>query len=283
MRADELLALQRALLAALREPLTGDSRARTPLPPSAAAPPERFAATARAWLTPSASLDEPARLELYHRQYWFRALDSLEEDFPAVALLLGRAPFWELLERYLLAHPPRTHSLRYLGAGFADFLAQRTFALPHPVHAEELARLEWAWIEAFDAAELPAAPAEQLAEVPLGLQPHLTLLACRTAADALWLRAIEERPRGRLAPATEPPRRFVAVFRDGDTRDVERLHPAAFALLSSLAAQGSLAVALEAAAPRLPARRGAALVRGWFATWTARRWLVPRAAPSSTS
>jgi hypothetical protein len=55
------------------------------------------------------------RLELYHRQYWYRLLDSIEEDFPALRLLLGRAPFWRLVEEYLLAAPPTSFTLRHLG------------------------------------------------------------------------------------------------------------------------------------------------------------------------
>ena len=66
------------------------------------------------------------------------------------------------------------------------------------------------------------------------------------------------------------------MFRLALARQMERLHPAAHALLASLQEQGSLAVALEAAAPLLPARRGSALVESWFRKWTAERWLALR-------
>jgi hypothetical protein len=275
MQVDQLLAMQRQFMAALREPLVGDSRARTDLPAGPGAPSPAFAAAA-AWLTPSAALTPVDRLELYHRQYWYRLLDSLAEDFPATHRVLGTPRFWALLERYLTAEPPSRFSLRDLGAGLAAFVAARPAEVAHAAHVIDLVRLEYAWIVAFDAAELPAAPADALATTPLALQPHVTLLALRTPADTWWRRTEAGQPRGRLRPARRPDR-FVAVYRDGLQRQLDRLHPAAHALLSAIASDGDLDRALEAAAPRLPPRRGAALIRSWFRQWTERRWLVARA------
>jgi Putative DNA-binding domain len=278
VRVDQLLTMQRELLAALQQPLRGPSRDRTALPPRSddAIAAERFAATAQAWLTPSATLRESARLELYHRQYWYRLLDSLAEDFPTVKLVIGASAFWRLLETYLEAQPPSAYSLRQLGAGLPGFVASYPGPLPHRDHVRDVAALEWAWLEAFDAAEHAPVPAEELASRALALQPHLTVLACRTPADALWRRAIEERPRGRLTAVSDAPTRFVAVFRDGELRDVERLHPAAHAILAAVAADGSLERALDAAAPLLPARRGAQLVHQWFQRWVQLRWFCAR-------
>lgn len=277
MSIERLLVMQRQFLTALHEPLLGESRARTDLPARAGATSAQFTATANTWLTPSAALEPVARLELYHRQYWYRLLDSLGEDFPALKLVLGAQPFWTLLERYLEATPPQAFSLRPLGAGLAGFVAQRRAQLAHPDHVLDITRLEYAWIQAFDAAECPAAPSDSLASVELGLQPHVTVLALSTPADTLWRRAYEGRPRGRISAAAAHPDRFVAVYRDGLHRQIERVHPAGYALLSAIADHGSLEQALEAAAPHLPARRGAALVRSWFQQWTERRWLVTRA------
>jgi hypothetical protein len=273
VNADRLLEMQRQLLAALREPLTGDGRARTELPPRAEPPSPAFVAAAATWLTPSALLAPAERLGVYHRQYWYRLLDSLVEDFPAVRAVLGPPRFAQLIERYLAAHPPTTFTLRDAGAHLPAFVAAHPADLPHAAHVVDLARLEVAWIAAFEAAERPPAPADALASIPLGLQPHLTLLALRTPADTIWRRVVADEPPGRLRPAG--PARHLAVFRDGLARQVERLHPAAHALLAAIADGAALDAALDAAAPLLPARRGAALVRAWFETWAERRWLVP--------
>jgi len=273
MRADELLAMQRAFLAALREPLAGASRARTDLPARSSVTSPAFAATAEAWLTASEALDPVARLELYHRQYWYRLLDSLADDFPAVQRLLGAPRFAALVERYLADVPPHTFSLRDTGAGLAAFVAARSAEVPHAAHVFDLARLEYAWIVAFDAPARPSAPAAALATTPLALQPHLTILALHTAADTSW----RTQTRGRLRPATDAPSRFVAIAREGLERRIERLHPAAFTVLHAIERDGDLGRALDAAAPQLPRRRGQALVQTWFQAWTARGWLVPRA------
>lgn len=276
MDADQLLALQRQVLAALRAPLLGPSRLRTDLPPRAGDLPDSFAATAEAHLLPSAALTSQQRLELYHRQYWYRLLDALTDDFPALRLLLGPRAFAALLEAYLEQVPPGADNLRYLGVKLPGFLASYPAALPHRVCAHELARLEVAWLLAFEAADVAPPTAEQLSTRPLTLQPHVTLLALRSHADRVWHRANDEQPRGRVRPPAARPVRFVAVYRLELARQIERLHPAAYALLSSLHEQGSLEVALEAAAPLLPARRASALIESWFRQWTAERWLALR-------
>lgn len=272
--------MQRQLLAALREPLIGASRTRTDLPPRAGAPSAAFVATAQAWLTPSAALDPVARLELYHRHYWYRLLDSLTDDFPTVRLIVGKPAFAALLERYLTADVSHACDLRHLGARLADFVVRGLADAPHAQHAADAARLESAWLAAFDAADVPPAAPAQLGAVLLGLQPHITLLACRTAADTLWRRAIHGRARGHLAPAAEVPDRFLVVHREGLQQRVERLHPAAHAILAAIEAVGALERALDEGAPLLPARGGAARIEAWFRDWARRGWLVARAALS---
>ena len=76
-----LLGLQRRLLAALQEPIFGDSRSRSELPDRAGAVSEAFIQTANDLIAPSPTLQPVERLELYHRQYWYRLLDSIAEDF----------------------------------------------------------------------------------------------------------------------------------------------------------------------------------------------------------
>jgi hypothetical protein len=274
---DPLLALQRRFASALREPLTGTSRARTELPPRVRAVSQDFISAAQDLITPSATLDPVGRLELYHRQYWYRLLDSLAEDFPALRLLLGDAAFWSLLEAYLAEEAPQSFTLRHLGASLGDFIARHPDRFPLPVHAEELARLEYALMAAFEAAELPAVSPEELTSASLRLQPHLQLFAFRTPADALWRRAAEGRPApGRVRLAPPRPVRFVAVYRDDLKLEVERIPRDAHAILTGIANTACLEAALAEAASALPARRATEMVSRWFATWTTRRWLARR-------
>lgn len=263
---EPLLSLQRRFAAALREPLWGESRAATGLAPREVGPSADFLNTARESVTPSRSLAAVDRLELYHRQYWYRLLDSLAEDFPSLRRRLGETRFWGLLEAYLAHQPPSTPTLRHLGAGLADFLEGEAGV---PLAAVELARLEYALCVAFDAGERPAVAPEALAQGPLALQPHVQRFAFRTPADSAW-----RRPGPASSEPTVLASRFVVVFRLGEVPQVERVPGAAFRLLEAIEATRSLELALErlVASPGRGRGLDSERVRGWFSTWAARRW-----------
>ena len=277
--------LQRRFVAALREPIFEDSRARTDLPQREGGVSEDFGETARALITPSATLEPVERLELYHRQYWYRLLDSLEEDFPALRSLLGEDAYWRLLEAFVERVPPTSFTLRHLGRGLADFVAAHPDLVPHPVHTEDLARLEYALCAAFEAGEHPGVAAAELQSAQIDLQPHLQLLALRTDADDLWRKLLDDQPAGELRPASPEPTCFVVVFRQSLRLHVERVDEAAFSILSTLASTHSLEATMDQAStqPSLLGDDAAARVRHWFGTWTSRRWLRradPTIAPS---
>jgi hypothetical protein len=272
----QLLSLQRRFMAALREPIFGESRERSELPARTGTVSPEFVRTADALITPSATLQPVERLELYHRQYWYRLLDSIAEDFPALRQLVGDEPFWRLMEAYLEAVPPRSFTLRHLGAGLARFIALRPDAVPHPVHAEDLARLEYALCLAFEAGQgTPIQPAE-LGQGELGLQPNLELLALRTPADTLW--RLSEKGK-RLPEPGQPsgyPNRFVAVYRYELSLHVERLPRAAFSILAAIGELGSLDLAMQHVTGRNGLLRAsdAGRVAKWFGLWTARGWFT---------
>lgn len=271
----DLLHIQRRFMSALREPIFGDSRARSELPPRDGDVSADFVRTADELITPSATLAPVERLELYHRQYWYRLLDSIAEDFPGLRRLLGDEPFWRLLEIYLETEPPRSFTLRHLGAGLAAFILRRPELAAHPVHAEELARLEYALCQAFEAGERDPVPPGEVGRARLALQPHVRLLELRTAADTFWRRANEGRATGRVPPATPRASRFIVVSREAHALRVERLPKAAFAILRAIAETRSLDLAIGrvAATRGLLRRRDAARVSEWFRTWVGRGWL----------
>ena len=107
--------LQREFFRALLLPLRGSSRNSTELSPSDEGHSPEFFRIADEIIKPGPSLTSAERLELYHRQYWFRILDSLAEDFPVLRKMAGDGIFWELIEGYLLGRPSRSFTLRHLG------------------------------------------------------------------------------------------------------------------------------------------------------------------------
>lgn len=119
------------------------------------------------------------RLNIYANMYFFRILDSLKEDFPSILEKLGDDGFHNLITDYLVAHPPTHYSLRYAGQHLAEFLDHRYSDLA------DLARFEWAQLEAFDAADAVLLTESDLKKIPpnhwpvlrLNLHPSVQLLA----------------------------------------------------------------------------------------------------------
>jgi hypothetical protein len=152
----------------------------------------------QASLLGSAALTAQQGLAIYHNAYRARLLEALRGDYPAVHGWLGDEEFDALALAYLSAHPSQHYSLRWLGAQLADFIDGYLV----PAQAEplsELARLEWGFTLAFDAAEVSALTVAQMAELAaedwptlqVRLLPSVQWLACRHNTVAIW-RACKE-------------------------------------------------------------------------------------------
>lgn len=120
-------------------------------------------------IAPTRTLEREERFAIYAGMYFWRIVDALREDFSRVAALLGDEGFQAVVRRYLALHPSRHPSLRPLGRELPGFLA--THPPPGaPPFLADLARLEWARLEVFDAPDA----------VPL------TLDALRTLRPERW-------------------------------------------------------------------------------------------------
>ncbi len=103
-----------------------------------------------------------------------RLLDVLREDFPRVAALVGPAEFDEVVKSYLEAFPSRWPSVRHLGHALSEFLRHRTDT---PNCLADLAELEWARIEVFDAPDAECVTIEDFISVPADAWPSLRFSA----------------------------------------------------------------------------------------------------------
>lgn len=115
-----------------------------------------------------APLGAVARLEVYANAYFFRIRDALAEAYESLAAALGADGFNDLATAYLWHHPSRAASLRRVGDRLADFLADHPAAGPFRARwpfAADLARLECALSDAFDAADTPPLSREDLASL----------------------------------------------------------------------------------------------------------------------
>ncbi|MGO9605179.1 MAG: DUF2063 domain-containing protein [Candidatus Binataceae bacterium] len=113
-------------------------------------------------VTGGPNLSRNERVQVYRDAYRLRLRDVLREDFPAIARHLGPDRFDRLVEAYLRDFPSQDPSVRHLGHAMGDFIA-RQHGLP-PI-LSDLARLEWAMIEVFDAPDSDAIDAGDLREV----------------------------------------------------------------------------------------------------------------------
>lgn len=156
-----------------------------------------------ALVEPSHTMAPAQRVEVYADAYFLRLRDVLAEDFPSVARLLGDESFAGLVRRYLKAHPSTEPSVRHLGRALAEFIASQDDL---PPWLGDLAALEWARVNAFDAPDdAPPLTAAKLAELDPTIWPNLTLVPVRSleTLDASWpvhrLWANEEEPH-QIAP-----------------------------------------------------------------------------------
>jgi hypothetical protein len=147
-------------------------------------------------------LNAAERLDIYANMYFFRLRDCLAEDYPKVSKIVGGAAFHNLVTDYLLRHPSTHWSLRYLGAALPVFLAGHPLADRFPFLAD-LARLEWARIDVFDAPDAPLLSRDSLTgrsteavnKLPIRPVPASRLLTLDWNVAPVW-RAIEERTAG---------------------------------------------------------------------------------------
>jgi hypothetical protein len=113
------------------------------------------------------------RLQIYRDMYFSRIRAALHDDYPRVAAELGDARFQALVGAYLARHPSQHPSLRHIGARLPGFI--RGCGADLPPHLADLARLEWARVEVFDAPDAtPLTPAD-LRALPTEEWPALVL------------------------------------------------------------------------------------------------------------
>jgi len=271
----DLRHLQRSMAAALMQPLTKRDRLRS--------------GTTADFIAPNDRMSGFERLEIYARQYWFRLLDCLYDDYPALRVFLGERRFHRLCQDYLAQHPSTSWTLRNLGAGLPSFITES--------RARDIARVEWAQTLAFDEAQKkPLHVDDLLGEDPttlrLGLQPCVVLLEIDHAVDHFITamkktdadvrgsasQAVTEAPVREVtakAPRLKRERVTLVVHRHDNRLYFKRLAPEAHALLCALKDGAPLAEAIESAlAEADPQTDWPAQIRDWFTEFSQLGWLI---------
>ena len=257
-----------------------------------------MSAYAARFIKPNDRLTSFERLEIYNRQYWFRVLSSMIEDFPGLRAVLGEKRFDAMSKAYLIDCPSRSFTLRNLGSRLEAWLRKHPkWAGRKQTLAIDIARLEWADIEAFDGdARPPLRPGDLHEEgtagtkLKLKLQPYLQLLDLNYPVDDLLLEvrkddedtgfasnAFQERRKRKrvqtvaklkLAPI------FLAVHRMDDSVYFRRIDREEFLILRALRAGKPLgqAIAIAFKNSLVPMAERSQSVQQWFQNWATLGW-----------
>lgn len=297
----KLMELQRTMARAVMQPLTASARMQRRAP--GGGPMSRYASR---FIKPNARLTSFERLEIYNRQYWFRVLSGLNEDFPGLRAVLGERRFEAMCRAYLVDEPSRSFTLRDLGSRLESWLRKHPdWAGRNQALALDIVRLEWADIEAFDGKEEPALRPEDLggadaSRLRLKLQPYMRLLSFRYPVDELLLavRSVDEdtdfasnafherrkRKRVRSVAKLKPAPIFLAVHRIDYSVYFRRLEREEFTILSALQDGKTIGSAIATAFRMSSAtpEQKASTVQGYFQAWATLGWFCsPEKKPAS--
>lgn len=288
----QLQDLQRRMAMAIMHPLTKDETMRNRRQDGTS-----NRAEAEQLIRPNDRLSSLERLEIYNRQYWFRLYSSFEEDFSGLQAILGRKKFEAMMRAYLTDCPSTSFTLRNLGSQLETWLLDHPDRIePHKDLALSMVRLEWAHIEAFDAAQETGLSPEELAateeETRFRLQPYLRLLPLSHPVDDLLIAvrheagsqdaaansaiSLHKSKAVRKVAALAPEQIYLAVHRLENSVYYKRLQVEEFHLLQSLLAGNTLGQAIEFALKdtQLPEQESSRMLQESFATWTMLGWFV---------
>jgi hypothetical protein len=291
---EDLRELQRTMASALFRPLTprwGMQKSWTDGRPTRQ--------VAAEFIKPNDRLNSFERLEIYNRQYWFRLLDCLHDDYPGLRAILGTKKFTRLATAYLTKYQSNSYTLRDLGDRLEQFIQEEpAWTTPHELLAVDMAKFEWAQTVAFDGPAKRSVTADDILgispdKLTLCLQPYLSLLLLNYAVDEFLIavkkreedalrgeasNAIHSAPRAssRRKPVRLPKKQltFLAVHRYDNQVYSKRLEPEEYQILTAIGRGGTVAAACEAAIGQSAKTdlNWTDTIKNCFDTWTALGW-----------
>lgn len=255
------------------------------------------------FIKPNDRLTSFERLEIYNRQYWFRVLDCLYDDYPGLRTIVGERKFMKLARAYLTRYQSDSYTLRDLGNRLEQFLREEPdWSAPREDLALDMARFEWAQVVAFDGPSKPPVTQDDILDTPpsklkLGLQPYLSLLELDFAVDD-FLIAVKKREsdvlRGEAsnakdaAPKTRGHRKrvrfpkrekvYLAVHRHDNVLYYKRLEEEEYAILKLLdrgVAVDDACIEAVTASSRATVD-WPAQIKQWFESWSTLGWFCHR-------
>ncbi|MDE2442405.1 MAG: putative DNA-binding domain-containing protein, partial [Betaproteobacteria bacterium] len=132
---------------------------------------------------------------VYRNNVVISLIDALADTFPVVQQLVGEDFFHAMAREHARKHPPTSPVLAFYGQDFPEFIASFEAAASLPYLAD-IARLEWAYVCAFHAADALPLPTQALAErlsqperlaiTRLRFAPAVRLIRSNHAVVSIW-------------------------------------------------------------------------------------------------
>lgn len=236
------------------------------------------------FIAPSPTLEPYERIELYHQQYWWRLLNTLQEAFPLTVRLFGHQSFNENIAKpYLLSCPPRSWSLNPLGDRMAEWV-EKNYQAKDKTLVWNSVRLDQLFLESFLAAEYPpieSGDQEALMEKRLRLQPHVFPVAFPYDLFSFrreMLKESVEHWQEHPFPSLSKSKKYYFVLARSKMNDVgwSEITLPEYLLLVQMQKPHTVMELCEwlEKQQREVVNQASKNLQSWFQSWTTRRWLT---------
>lgn len=197
------------------------------------------------------------RFNVYRNNVFVSLIEALQGRYPAVCRLVGEEFFRATARAFIEQNPPRSPVLLHYGAGFAEFLDafEPVAELPY---MGDVARIEWAWNEAYHASDAAPLSADDMAALAskdvataiFTLHPSLGTVSSSYPIVSLWSAMKEESDVSDFA--LDQGGEDALILRPHLDVEVRQLPEGAVIFISALAAGSTLLDAAEAAGTEKP-------------------------------
>ena len=221
---------------------------------------------------PSRTLNSFQRIGIYRDMYLARLREALASDYPALLHCLGDDAFTQLVAGYVQKFPSQSYTLNHLGDRLPIFIRSLR-SLRRREFLYDLARLELAISEVFDAPESPVLKPKAIANISpeaweaVRLKPieALQLLAFHYPVNA-YLQSFRDRS---PHPSIRRNNNWVVIFRSSYKLRRLDLTRQGHDLLQSLSSGKPLGKALSLSLSRNRSKVSEVQLFSWFREWVA--------------
>ena len=215
-------------------------------------------------------IDVEHRLHIYHHAYRVRLLENLRDAYEKTWAYLGDARFETSALAFIEDNPSRHRNLRWHGAAFSKWLANR---FPQDPDIAELALIDWQLHQAFDGPDAaPVQPeevaglsAEDWAGVGFRFTPTLFVTPLRCNSVSIWHALDQEQVPPGAEPLPVPT--WLLIWRKGWQPHFRTLQATEHAALIQLQDGTSFAQVCGALGEQFSDHEAASVAAGILRTW----------------